>query len=428
MMSQIKEMSTLKKIGIIVLIIIAINFIQGSVALIKTRDWSSLFGNLATLAVLAVIAYIYRGPLKEGWEALKKRRETARQQFEKSKGDIGLKEAVIFSLTWSREIYQNIPPDRKRLVKSSFILIGIAIGVVMVQLGRYSLLTILVVSALILAGVNLLIWVVGSEREEKDRIQIELETARKMQMSLMPTQDPVVQGYDISGCCIPALDVGGDLFDFVWSGKDHQKLCITVVDVSGKGMDAALAAVYTSGALVSEAQHEADVVTVIQNLNSAIYSLHNRSLFVSMLMAALEVPSRKIQYVNAGQSRPILQRDQKVSVLKGSGPRFPLGVRESPTYQAANIQLKPGDSLLLYTDGVTEAMNTEEEMFGEERLKSLFLELAQKSTCAADMVQTIKQEIMNFSSPDRQHDDLTIVVVKVASGMKAISQPQSESD
>ncbi|MCP4713160.1 MAG: hypothetical protein GY869_31405, partial [Planctomycetes bacterium] len=240
------------------LVIVAVNFIKGIVVVITARDWSSLYAKLVTLAVLAAIGFIYRDSLQKGWEAMKKRREDARQEFEKSRGDIGIKEAAIFALTWSQEIYRSIPSDRKRLVRSSFILIGIGMGVVMVQLDSYSLMTILVAAALILAGVNLLIWVVGSEREEMDRIKIELDTARKMQMSLMPAQDPVVQGYDISGCCIPAQDVGGDLFDFIWSGKERDRLCITVVDVSGKGMDAALTAVYTSGALISEAQHEDD--------------------------------------------------------------------------------------------------------------------------------------------------------------------------
>ncbi len=413
MMSRIKEMSRFQVIGIILLVIVAINFIKGIVAVIRVHDWTSLYAKLVTLAVLAAIGFIYRDSLKKGWDTLKKRREVARQEFEKSKGNIGIKEAAIFSLTWSQEIYRSIPLDRKRLVRSSFILIGIGMGVVMVQLDSYSLMTILVAAALILAGVNLLIWVVGSEREEKDRIQIELETARKMQMSLMPTQDPVVQGYDISGCCIPAQDVGGDLFDFIWSGKERDKLCITVVDVSGKGMDAALTAVYTSGALISEAQHEDNVVTVTRNLNSAIYSRKNRSLFVSILMAWLDVTSGEIQYVNAGQTRPMLQRNRKVSVLKGPGARFPLGMVESPIYQASDIQLKSGDNFLLYTDGVTEAMNTNEEMFGEKRLKAIFLDLTQKNRCAADMVKAIKQEIIDFSGSERQHDDLTIVVVRV---------------
>lgn len=409
-----KELSRYQVFAIIIIVIVLINFINGVVRAVNAQNWQALFGKLVTLGILGLIAFIYKDTLQEGWDALKKRREAARHQFEKHQGDIGLKDAAIFSLTWSREIYQNIPKDRKKLIKSSFILICIGLGVALVQLDSYSLLTIITVGAMVLAGVNLLIWVVGSEREAKDLIQFEMETARKMQLSLMPREDPVVKGFDISGCCIPARDVGGDLFDFVWSGKDRDTLCITVVDVSGKGMDAALTAVYTSGAFSSEAMHEDDVVTVTRNLNSAVYSRQNRSRFVSMLMAALDVGERRLRYVNAGQSRPMLWRDDTVTVLRNPGARFPLGVVKAPTYRAVDIVLKPGDHLLLYTDGASEAMNEKEELFGEERLKSLFRNLARQGARAADMVTAIKQEVMNYSGPDHQHDDLTIVVVKVA--------------
>jgi serine phosphatase RsbU (regulator of sigma subunit) len=177
-------------------------------------------------------------------------------------------------------------------------------------------------------------------------------------------------------------------------------------------MDAAMTAVYTSGALVSETQHEADVVTIIRNLNTAVYSRQNRSRFVSILMVALDVPSRTIRCANAGQSRPLLARENQVSVLKTPGARFPLGVMESPIYQAVDIRLKPGDSLLLYTDGVTEAMNDKEEMFGEERLKTVFKKLAREHPGAAEMVNALKDEIMNYSGAAQQHDDLTIVIIK----------------
>jgi len=400
-------------VGIIFLAIYVAQAVWGIVTAITTQNWPSLSGKVVTLVIIAVIIFVYRDTLKQGWDAMKKRRETARLEFEESKGDIGIKDAAIFSLTWSREIYKTIPEDRKRLVKTSFILIGIAMGIVMMQMDSYSFLTILTVFALILAGVNLLLWSVGSERAEKDRMQIELETARKMQMSLMPKQDPVVRGFDISGCCIPAHDVGGDLFDFVRSEKDKNKLCISVVDVSGKGMDAALTAVYTSGALVSEAQHEYGVATAVHNLNTAIYSRQNRGRFVSVLMAALDVSSRKMQFVNAGQVRPMLLRENRVTVLTSPGPRYPLGVKESPVYEAGDIQLKSGDQLLLYTDGVTEAMNTEEEMFGEDRLKTLFLELGRKNARASDMVNAVRHETMSFTGAAQQHDDITIVVVRV---------------
>ncbi|HLP58345.1 MAG TPA: PP2C family protein-serine/threonine phosphatase [Candidatus Deferrimicrobium sp.] len=411
-MNRSEEKTRFKSIVTILIFIIAFDYILKTALFIAHGNWSSLWGRLTTLALISVIAYIYRAPLKQWWENLKKQGHNAREEFEKSGGNSSIKDAAIFSLICSKEIYQNIPTDRKHLVRSSFILIGIAVGILILQLN--DLFSLIISPLLIFAGVNLLIWGVGREREEQDRIRFELETARKMQISLMPTQDPTVQGFDISGCCIPAQDVGGDLFDYLWPDKNGRTLCITVVDVSGKGMDAALTAVYTSGALVSESQHEEDIVKVIRNLNTAIYSRQNRSRFVSIFMAALDVSSRRVRCVNAGQSRPLLLRNNQVSVLQTPGARFPLGVMESPIYQAVDIQLNPGDSLLLYTDGVTEAMNDNEEMFGDERLKTIFQSLALKHTRSVDMVNALKEEIINFSGSIRQHDDLTIVVVKAA--------------
>jgi serine phosphatase RsbU (regulator of sigma subunit) len=409
---KLTKWTTLQKIGFILVVVVLLNFVQGIFIAIRQQNWNSLFSKLTTLVILGILGLVMWDNIKQGWDSLLKRREATREQFVKSKGNINIKDAAVFSLTWSREIYRGIPEDRKPLVKTSFILIGIAVGIVMLHLGNYSFLIVLLIAGLILAGVNLLIWVVGSEREEKDRIAIELEAARKMQLSLMPTQDPEVTGFDISGCCIPARDVGGDLFDFVWTGKDHKKLCILVVDVSGKGMDAALTAVYTSGALVSEAQHEEDIVTVMDNLNSAIYSRQNRSRFVSLLMAALDVSSRRMEYVNAGQTKPLLMHNKQVEILKGEGARFPLGVMQSPRYRQKAVQLQAGDTLLLYTDGVTEAMNENQEMYGENRLTNLFVELVGNNLSAKDMVNTIKEDVLKFSEPNHQHDDLTIVVVR----------------
>lgn len=411
-MNEKKKLTTPQILGLVLVAVIVLNFVGGILGSIIDRDWDALYSNIATLIVLGIIVYILWNRVIGGWDSLMKRREATREQFEKDQKNINIKDAAIFSLTWSKEIYRGIPDDRKHLVKTSFILIGIAGGIVWLQLGRYGFLPLLLIAGLILAGVNLLIWVVGSERQEKNRIAIELDTARKMQLSLMPAKDPEINGFDISGACIPAQNVGGDLFDFVWLGKSHNKLCIPIVDVSGKGMDAALTAVYTSGALVSEAQHEENVINVVDNLNSAIYSRQNRSRFVSLLIVALDINSRKIEYINAGQSKPILLRNSDILVLKGPGARFPLGVREAPQYKKKAVQLQVGDILLLYTDGVTEAMNEQEEMFGEDRLKELFLNVGQQDLRARQIVENIKNEIMSFSGPEQQHDDLTIVVIK----------------
>lgn len=408
-----KEFSTIKKIAIIITLIAILNFFQGLVQNIIARKWDTLLEKSFTFLIYGAMIFWFWRYYLGGWSGLKKQKEASKERFERNKENIGIKDAIIFSLAWSKEIYEGIPGDRKKLVKVSFILIGMAGVIVFMHLGKYGLMSLLSIAGLTLAGVNLLIWVVGSERQEKERLSIELEAARKMQLGLMPSEAPSLSGFDIAGCCIPAHDVGGDLFDFVWFGKNREKLCIPVVDVSGKGMDAAFTAVYTSGALISEAQHEHDVVTVMDNLNSAIYSRQNRSRFVSLLMVALNIPSREIAFVNAGQSKPIFFRKNNVEILKGCGSRFPLGIRQTPDYKQEKLQLEQGDILLLYTDGVTEAMDENQEMFGENRLKDIFITMASREMTASGMVNEIKNEVIRFTGPGNPQDDLTIVIIKV---------------
>lgn len=411
-MSRKEKLTGIQKAAIVILAIITFSFIERTIDLIARGRWNQLAGQVITLFIIAALIYITRDSFKQLWEGFKEGKNNTREEFEKNKDQVNLKKAAVFALTWSREIYNGIPEDRRPLVKTSFSLIGIGLVIVLIHMSSAGLFVLLSLTLLILAGVNLLIWVVGSEREEKDRIQVELETARRMQLSLMPETDPQVRGFDISGICIPAQNVGGDMFDFVWVGKDSNKLCITVADVSGKGMDAALTAVYTSGAFVSETQHEENVVTVMDNLNSAIYSRQNRSRFVSALIAVLDLSTRCFEYVNAGQSRPLLVRDNSVSVLKAEGSRFPLGVMKTPSYRRQALQLKRGDILLLHTDGVTEAMNAHEEMFGQDRLELLMNELAGKDLGARAMVQELKNRVFRFSGQTDQHDDVTIVIIK----------------
>ena len=404
MAAKNRKVSTLQTIAFVILLIYVLNLAEGIYIVIKTGQWNSLVEKLLSLVIFGFIAY-------RSWESIRHGRESYRQRFEKQKENVGLKDAAMFSLTWSKEIYKRIPQDRKPLVQNAFVLIAIAMGIAYLQFG--SLLTILLIATLVLAGVNLLIWAVASEREERNRIQIEMESARNMQMSLMPEQDPEVRGFDISGCCIPAFEVGGDLFDYAWFQKQKQKLGITVVDVSGKGMDAAFTAVYTSGAFISEIQHQNDVVTVLENINSALYSRPDRNRFVTAFMLALEVDTRRLDFVNAGQTRPLLLRDGHIKVLKNPGDRYPLGVMASPRYESASLQLQSGDILLLYTDGVNEAMNSDLEMYGNQRLEDHLKLLGKQRPSSTDMIMAIKDRILEFSTPAQQHDDITIVCIQV---------------
>lgn len=421
-----KIVSNAQLIRLFFLTIVFISILEGVWNALRSGQWSSLIFLLLFFVLMGLI-------LTRSWRTLLSRRhelrekleqalnnetfrahkEEYRRKVENSGGEIRIQDAALFSLTWSLEILRSIPPDRKPFVKTAFILIGGALLLLFALMGFANLFPMLLAAALVLAGVNLLIWVVVNEREEKARLQVELETARKMQLSLMPLQDPLLPGYDISGLCIPARDVGGDHFDYVWLDRDNGQFGVAVVDVSGKGLDAAMTAVYTSGAFISEVQHEKEVENVISNLNTVIRSRQNRGRFVSFLILALDVRKRRIRYVNAGQSRPMLLRDGQVEILRSNGARFPLGTVKDARYQASPIDLRSGDKLLLYTDGVSDAMNREQQMFGEERLKQSFQRLAVSAPSARALVEELKAEIMAFSNPDEQYDDLTIVVIDV---------------
>ena len=391
---------------IIVLIIFTLNLIDGIKDSIVSGHWGPVFGQLLVLAAVGYIIFRSR-------ETIQRSREEYKRRFESSQDNLSMKDAALFSLAWSREIYQSIPDDRKQLVKQAFVLIGIGMLVMLLQVGFDHFLTVVIIAALVLAGVNLLVWVFATERTEKDVFRIELDTARQMQVSLMPTEDPTVRGLDVSGVCVPAENVGGDHFDYVWLGGERRRFGMAVVDVAGKGMDAALTAVFTSGAFASEVQHETDVALILQKLNNAIRSRNNRSRFVSFLLMSVEPETRMMHYVNAGQSKPLLFRGGAVTTLETDGAHFPLGLVDQVEYQSSSHALEPGDALLLYTDGLSEAMNASREVYGEDRIKALFAQLCRNGFPACDVVRGLKGGIAEYATGSEQHDDLTIVVAKV---------------
>jgi serine phosphatase RsbU (regulator of sigma subunit) len=391
---------------IIVLIIFTLNLIDGIKDSVASGQWEPVFGQLLVLAGVGFIIYRSKGTIQRSREEYKRR-------FESSQDNVSMKDAALFSLAWSREIYQSIPDDRKQLVKQAFVLIGIGMLVVLLQVGFEHFLTVLIIALLVLAGVNLLVWVFSTERGEKNRLRFELDTARQMQLSLMPTEDPEVQDLDVSGICVPAENVGGDHFDYVWLGGEHSQFAMAVVDVAGKGMDAALTAVFTSGAFASEVQHETNIGCILQKLNTAIRSRNNRSRFVSLLLASIDPSTRTLRYVNAGQSRPLLCQNGAVATLENEGAHFPLGLVDQVDYQTASVALAPGDTLLMYTDGLSEAMNISKEVFGEERLRALFGTLCADGRSSREIVSGLRDGILRYAAGAEQHDDLTIVVAKV---------------
>jgi len=249
---------------------------------------------------------------------------------------------------------------------------------------------------------------------ERERLQGELETAREMQMGIMPSEAPDCAGFDIAGMCLPATEVGGDFFDYIRPDGDEKdaEMAIAVADVSGKGMKAAMTAVMVSGMLNTEAIHRTNPAEVLIRINRPLYRKSDRRMFAAMLYGILDGRKRTFAFTNAGQMPPLLLRDGKVVAIASHGPRLPLGVTAEVNYARKVLTLEPGDHLLLYTDGINEARDGDRDLFGEERLVEAFLASAEYSMLPRAL-EAIQSRIKTFSGDEPQHDDITMVLLRV---------------
>jgi len=248
---------------------------------------------------------------------------------------------------------------------------------------------------------------------ERERIQKELEIARTVQMGLLPKENPRIAGFDISGLCKPAKEVGGDYFDFVYLSQN--KLGVAIGDVSGKGVPAAIYMTLTKGILQSHADENISPKIVLNKVNKLLYRNIERNSFVSMFYAILDTKEFTLTFARAGHNPGIMinQRDGQSRLLTTDG--IALGLEEGTvfdnTLKEQTIKLNRGDTFIFYTDGFTEAMNTNLEEYGDDA----FLEIISKNRhlSAAELTKKIVEEIEAFTSEAQQHDDITIVIIKV---------------
>jgi serine phosphatase RsbU (regulator of sigma subunit) len=359
---------------------------------------------------------IIAGILYVMWERirllLRTQKEEIRKKMDRPAQDIRLLDAMMFSLLWSDQIFKGIPEDRRRLVVTSYTLITLGLVAAFVKIGT-GLMPLVVAGALVLAAVNLVAWVVSQEREERETLKTELKLAHDVQISLMPKGHPEVQGFDISGMSVPAKEVGGDFFDYSCLGGENARFGIPVFDVSGKGMQAAMSAVFTSGAFAAEAKQSTSPAEILTRLNRSICSHSRRGHFVAFLLVAIDQQSRRLTFANAGQTRPILKSGGAVQSLDSVGVHFPLGMKEDSVYEERTVQLQPGDTLFLLTDGFTDAMNSQQEMFGTESIERLLKEPGLENMSAQKTMEFITDQVQAHVGNAPQHDDMTMVVVKV---------------
>ncbi len=173
---------------------------------------------------------------------------------------------------------------------------------------------------------------------ERERLKSELDMAREMQMGIMPSRAPDLQGCDVAGICLPATEVGGDYFDYIRVDEKDDLLAIAVADVSGKAMKAAMMAVMVSGMLHTEVSNQSDPAGVLTRINGPLFRKSDPRMFAAMLFGILDPHKAQFSYTNAGQMPPLLLRDEKVTALKAQGPRLPLGATTGVDYIRETIQ------------------------------------------------------------------------------------------
>ncbi|MCL1836130.1 MAG: SpoIIE family protein phosphatase [Treponema sp.] len=248
------------------------------------------------------------------------------------------------------------------------------------------------------------------EREEKKRIATELRVAAEIQSSMIPCIFPAFptrSEFDIYATMIPAREVGGDFYDFYM--LDRNNLAVVIADVSGKGIPAALFMVITK-TIIRDCTFSDSPKSVFEIVNKKLCENNDSRMFVTAIMGIFNIPSGRFVYVNAGHTPPLLRRGDGDFNYFSTKPCIVLGFIENPDYREVEIMLEPGDAIYFYTDGVTEAMNADRELFSEKRL------LASINRCKEfppkDMLSSIKRDIDIFTGETEQSDDITMLALE----------------
>jgi phosphoserine phosphatase RsbU/P len=252
---------------------------------------------------------------------------------------------------------------------------------------------------------------IAEEVGQRERLNREVEIAREVQERLFPQTLPPIQGVEYAGACRPALGVGGDYYDFL--ALPGGQLGIAIGDVSGKGIAAALTMASLQASLRGEATRAPDDLSaLVSNVNRLVYEASSSSRYATFFYAQYDPASRQLNYVNAGHNPPMLFHSSAgewtLSRLETGGTV--VGLLESFPYQQAAVTIAPGDIFVAFTDGISEAMNHADEEWGEDRLKATMRGCAGLSP--KEMIVRIIQAADAFVAGAKQHDDMTLVVLR----------------
>jgi sigma-B regulation protein RsbU (phosphoserine phosphatase) len=253
---------------------------------------------------------------------------------------------------------------------------------------------------------------IASEVAQRERLNREVEIAREVQERLFPQEHPTIMGLDYCGACRPALGVGGDYYDFLLLPNDN--FGIAVGDVSGKGISAALLMASLQASLRGQAvQGTNDLARLMGYVNRLVFDASSSNRYATFFYGQYAPSSRALSYVNAGHNPPMIfrRKDGEWEVLRLEEGGCVVGLLPDFPYTQASVTLQPGDLFIAFTDGISEAMNPAEEEWGEDQM------MEKAKACygmtAADMLASLVKAADDFASGAKQHDDMTLVVIRV---------------
>ena len=249
-------------------------------------------------------------------------------------------------------------------------------------------------------------------RDKLVALQNELDVASKIQQAILPASFPEGEGFDVYGNMAPARNVGGDFFDVI--NLENGRLGLAVADVSDKGVPAALFMMSSRTLLKGAAIGMGDPSGVLSEVNDLLNEDNETFMFVTLLYAVFDPESGLLTYANGGHSNPLVVHTDGSNEEVPTTGGIALGVMPNLEYREASVTLAPGDTLILYTDGVSEAMNSEGEEFGVDRLMRIFNERAPASAKEANEV--ILQAVVEFADGYPQSDDVTCLVLRRVGG------------
>lgn len=247
---------------------------------------------------------------------------------------------------------------------------------------------------------------------QRERLKAEFSLAQQAQQRMLPTTPPAIPGFSLAASCQPAKDVGGDLYDYFPLPGGKTGLC--VADVSGKGMPAALYMTLTKGLIAAASPESNDVADLARKINRHLHVACRKKVFVTAVIASVDSVTREVELIRAGHNPALLFEAASGKARYLNPPGIGLGLAGPALFdrgvKSGQITLSPGDTLVLYSDGVTEAMNERLEQYGEERLQQVVERAARLE--AAALLGEIKIDLDKFTGTEPSHDDATLLVLQ----------------